>query len=1191
MPNIEENELVGRNLKSLFAVLEKDNNIIFYHDVPLDLKIDSLANQFIRANSTFKREIGLDAIKTWIDGYFFLKFFLPNKQSLINELTKINPFYNISIFSFIGSNEKINIAFDHQTKNIEVTHETKYIFSLDYDDQILSSLKTDNSFEDFLVNAKQFAHNRIKSKIDENYGYNLRNLISEIYNKFASEFEVISIISEYENKSFWKDLLLLIISFNHPTSDIRNKQYSTYLFPAHMNNKIEETSLAFSVFRRDNNYSDENIKCLAAYCSCLDTSKNVISILKVNLLKTAIISILIDSYAHNISAHSLAALKWWIEQRHKMLDKRFSVPVKPNKHGLFPLYSPKLETITLDKTKDSTKKYYEALGLTDSSYDKGFYSLYDFLQFADSETTYKLLSFTEKVELLSKDSRTKISFNPRFPVPIDYALFPFFRFLRDKGAFWSGVTRDVANGGETKTWYKILWEDFANNPLYLGTIAKSEGISKININLAIKSNGTWHHGRFVTIDMSVIDYEEKLIASSNLELSNKNNERNKLLKIEHKEETHCKEEECVCEKINHNLKSEERCHHSNNGDTYVEPDSYSKYAFVRLGKCFAHFRDILDKEEFNVFLPGGIVGEHALFTIFENTIRNIKHYKNDINNIANDGIDFWISIEKAKLKIAKDSNSLYKVAVWLGHETDLGNKKEKEGKFNWDDVLIKKVTDSTLLSILDDNGAPRMGGNSQDKACAAMLFNNEFKSVERKDNEKEAHYYPWITFSTSFKEKPFNNYYLDNGENEPYVRLNDAGKKNDYVKEYLNQIGINEEVKQKSGLLKKHFHLWQGADYLEVTDIKQLEGENISRFKFAVVNINDVQKRNEIILQLRKYGIIRILEDILIDDRDGKTGKKKEIENIVNKEFEVNKNDQEFIKKFVTVEKETNRRLLEFLYSEWLKIWITKNKYFLILGENWSSLKYQNNDCVRYLFKPTDLINLNDYPNEIKTNINLSHGGKEEENNCNVRSHGYFWTKFFAHIKNKQPDSIGEEFHEEKLHFLYELFEILVTRIFIYDNRLHDRFNKLPEDKQKMFRTNLLLDINLELFDNKTFENELKNKIIPNGLPAVLIIHLSLIENLGFSEKNISEFVTKYLEVFISSDQNKDHKNFIFVVTTGRGRDVWRTSLEKDSKLNFILHKTIFKPVESLLTAVESGISYNDNFDVKYNLIKVIFGS
>jgi len=42
-----------------------------------------------------------------------------------------------------------------------------------------------------------------------------------------------------------------------------------------------------------------------------------------------------------------------------------------------------------------------------------------------------------------------------------------------KGAFWSGIARDNNFGGESATAFDVLWNDFINNPLYLGTIAKS----------------------------------------------------------------------------------------------------------------------------------------------------------------------------------------------------------------------------------------------------------------------------------------------------------------------------------------------------------------------------------------------------------------------------------------------------------------------------------------------------------------------------------------------------------------------------------------------------------------------------------------------------------------------------------------------------------------------------------------------
>ena len=95
-------------------------------------------------------------------------------------------------------------------------------------------------------------------------------------------------------------------------------------------------------------------------------------------------------------------------------------------------------------------------------------------------------------------------------------------------------------------------------------------------------------------------------------------------------------------------------------------------------------------------------------------------------------------------------------------------------------------------------------------------------------------------------------------------------------------------------------------------------------------------------------------------------------------------------------------------------------------------------------------------------------------------------------------------------------------------------------------------------------------------------MHLSYIESLGYKEmgNSMNNFINNELKDLIDND------NFILIITSGRGRDSWKEGLNK-----YYLKKTIFKPVESFIHAIESGISYNDNFDVKYNIIKVIFGS
>lgn len=992
-----------------------------------------------------------------------------------------------------------------------------------------------------------------------------------------------------------------------------------------------------------------------------------------NSLKTAIISILIDSYAHNISAHSLAALKWWIELRHKMLDKRFSVPITPIKKDngeVFPEINPiDLKSINIDKTKETTKKYYEALGLTDSSYDEGFYSLYDFLQFAEPGTTHKLLSFTEQVKLMDKDSSDiiikKNSFNPRFPVPIDYALFPFFRFLRDKGAFWSGVTRDAAFGGESKTWYKILLEDFANNPLYLGTIAKTEGITKININLAVKENDKWFSGRFVTIDLGVMDYESKLVSDKALkfqyslddnslildfiencdtdeiykklinenklnvsndgfdsnsvkdllkkviaEIDKKRNDTDKANKIDNVNDLLIKGEHVLKEfnnigidklvetlnwlisyiyfdfysddstlcDIESNMAAEAKINCADSLSKKIEDLKYSKYAYIRLGKCFSHFRNILSENEFEVFLPGGVVGEHALFTIFENTIRNIKHYKNSINNIKWNGLDFWISIEKKELTSPNNSYSRDKnkpkehflVSTWLGHKTDLISKNVK----GEDEILWQKVTHKTLDKILDENGAPRMGGNSQDKACAALLFNNQFGSVEDRGEtetereQRDKNYYPWLHYTSSDNPKMFDTQYdhLKFDEVKEYYIQNENERQN-IIQSYKNKINSN-----YLGYIKKSFFLWSGADYITVNSKSDFYSENVSRFKFVIISDKMKGKvKEEIIYEARKNGVIRLLYD-----KEEECQMQSLILDLEKSEIQGHL-------------KNKNETLIK-LYLIWLKKWLKKEKYGIRFkkGRNPVSVIKLTDETVKYdpVKDKADVDERTDY-----LNIALSHGGGDEPTSCNVRSHGAFWNKYFEKAEKKDPEDLKNDnpqpYDEEKEYLLSDLLEVLGTKLVIFDDRINDRMPRDNTKRKEVFEKQLQIYISCEIADKqkqKGYFNSLLETILGNteehNSPLILVVHLTYIETLGYKESDINTFIENEIKDFISKE------NFIFVITTGRGRISWQDKLKEDYKI-----RTIFKPVESLLSAIESGISYNDNFDVKHNLIKAIIGA
>jgi hypothetical protein len=134
-------------------------------------------------------------------------------------------------------------------------------------------------------------------------------------------------------------------------------------------------------------------------------------------------------------------------------------------------FQPEKLVIQREKIQNTAEIYYAALGLTDSIYNSQFCSLFDILNFninqaeinklllyEESNQNYNNIVTDNSPECKGKVSTEEITdngtgqngniyidcFNPCFPVSLDYALFPFFRFLRDKGAFWSGVTRDKA---------------------------------------------------------------------------------------------------------------------------------------------------------------------------------------------------------------------------------------------------------------------------------------------------------------------------------------------------------------------------------------------------------------------------------------------------------------------------------------------------------------------------------------------------------------------------------------------------------------------------------------------------------------------------------------------------------------------------------------------------------------------------
>jgi len=328
----------------------------------------------------------------------------------------------------------------------------------------------------------------------------------------------------------------------------------------------------------------------------------------------AILSILIDSYAHNISAHSLTALEWWFKQRAELLEKR-----------------------------ERSEEVFDG-------------------DFAD-------------IPLITSGQ------------PLDNEIHPLLRFLLDKGAFWTGLTRAHNFGGKISSLYSVLWHDFVNNPLYLGTIAFSEEILKLNINITFlkrvkEEEGVRFEkkveldGKFVSIDLS------RLVVPG-------------------------------------------------------LPEEYRKKSkFIVLGKKFEAIKARL--KECKAFFPGGVVGRHAFFTILENEIRNVKHFPpRELKRMKRDGLTLNISIEEDNYDDS-DKATYYKVGVWIKNPVQL----DKE-------LFLKRLNNLWEDIITKETNRPKLGGIYQDKVCAAMLFNNAFSSVQDKDDNRGKRYYPWVKVGSS----------------------------------------------------------------------------------------------------------------------------------------------------------------------------------------------------------------------------------------------------------------------------------------------------------------------------------------------------------------------------------------------------------------------------------------------------------
>ncbi|MEM6806861.1 MAG: hypothetical protein AAF696_36000, partial [Bacteroidota bacterium] len=623
-------------------------------------------------------------------------------------------------------------------------------------------------------------------------------------------------------------------------------------------------------------------------------------------------------------------------------------------------------------------------------------------------------------------------------------IYPIMRFLMEKGAFWTGVTRGRNFGGKVTNLGNMLWFDFFNNPLYLGTIAYSEGIQRLNISLIFYKKSYTQKGRIFQRKVARNEQGEEL-AGNYVTIA--------LTKEATKEARQLPE-----------LKDQ------------FKQIKEEQSRFVLPGEKFVALHEQLDK--IRIFFPGGVVGKHGLFTLLENELRNVKHFEEaEQKEMRKNGLNVVLTFMPLSVQPGGQETELYEIGIWLKHPTKL-----REGQKA---PVIQQRYDGVNQDIITEDLKPRLGGTAQDKLCAAMLFNNNFSSVQNRITQRDKLYYPWVFTASASGEDMHTDYVMWYNE-QKYIRKVKtkafASPPNDpnLHSQALNLFhqDIDKTYPHSRGYIKKYFFAWEGAELYEVKNQQSLEWENISRFRFVQVDSEDF----ELIKQVRKQGIIRI------------------IPKVIN---------------------------VEAAWESWIYKWISQESDSSILfkeGIHNHAAIIRNGDTLSFI-SGADLT-IDELPS-FRT-IELSHGGESvpKQNACNFRSHGTFATKFGGergHIRDVKK-------MEEKL--LYELYETLETRICIFDNRV---FKRIPKNREKVavFRDCLYT----EFYEEE--EEKWKEVCQMSKLENVnfLVMHLSFIEKLKdkegnrYGEKRIGEFISEQIPKAC-----RDRDNFILVITTGRGR-------------------------------------------------------
>ena len=900
--------------------------------------------------------------------------------------------------------------------------------------------------------------------------------------------------------------------------------------------------------------------------------KRQIEIFQINRksrIKSAIISIIVDSFAHNIGAHSLIALKWWFEIRFKIMDKSLKLQRKDGVKTQLNLaqsgeYVPYEELVKYGEEN----AFYSEMSRSESAWRDEDVSLIDIFHFMEKEKLEKLLSFFSSN---GNGSYEKLPLT-RIPVPVDHHLYPFFEFLRNKSAFWSGVSRDTVFSGRIRSWYQLI-KKFSMNTLFLGTVANSEGVNKVNIHIEIldEKGKIMVGGEFSKINLEIIQSERFL-------------------------------------------------------EGELPQEDKEKYKFIRIGRNYKEILAALKTLD-PLFLPGELIGQEALYTIWENTLRNVKHYGPVLNDIKENGLNFCISIQEVPFFKRKDGSptrdkKLYRVGTWLHHPQQLYYSFYKEGKLK-EEAIIDRQMQLFKSRIVSEEGRVRLGGSFQDKVCSAMLMNNTFESVEEwNPNQVKKHYFPYIYPASQAYvpiEERVEGYYQE--EDLLHIVYNeqiraDVGPSKIIQAEqrrtrYQSQFDLyKEKVKgypEEMGILKRYFHVWKGENCKMLNEQFDTEDDNFSRFRILTLKAGTIKNEEDfkkVVYKLRNKGVIRIVKE--------------------SHRMASLKNTQGL--KAGDESKDPYYRLA---FANWLGSWIpsraqsskqihgvTINQpkgesdfepvgvaYIKKEGETWQTYYHNREELIQKIRQGE----LSKQLVQRFTAINLAHGTEyyEEEKNspqrfCRVRSHGSFINYIFAQEVQLGELSIVDS---EKVK-AGKLLETLTTQITIFDNRVYDIIPMTYERDGVVYPGEfdyLEKHLNIRVYPERggLFGPLRRPRFLAKT--HFLIMHISFLERIWvkywrkqgneveasqetYNEGDVEDFFNNEIKDFFEEKMGAPMpKNFLLVITSGRGRGDWVESVK---------HPQItFRPIETILNAFEDGLSLKDDYQIKHNLCNLLFGS